>query len=251
MISDEDVKRLFRNGQRVLANHPDERIDLNKKRYSQFYRGISAHNWENQPPGACKRHMSALDKFNIIPKYCFDCYKVLFKPRTVVDLFKLMVVFEKLELPADNTRKCMVETRAHVSGTYKALIYCRSMEEGREIIAIVQKIILDEILEKIPVTLKRGCTAYALAYPEYAQTEQGTTAMEYKEEWRKYEELNDKSFVVDTQHSVTNTHNHPAYTLQDARIMLVWLRFAATAGDLSYLRISGRTLQPFRPGEDE
>ncbi len=251
MISDEDVKRLFWNGQRILANHPDERIDRNKKRYSQFYRGISAHNWENQPAGACKRHMSAFDRFNIIPKYCFDCYKIVFKPRTVADLFKLMVVFERLELPKDNTRKCMVDTRKRVSGAYKALIYCRSIEESKEIIKAVEKVILEEIPEKIPVTLKRGCSAYALAYPEYAQTGQDTTAMEYREEWQKYEELNNKSFVVNTQHSVTNTHNQPAYTLQDARVMLVWLRFAATAGDLSYLRISGRILQPFRPGEDE
>lgn len=236
MISDEDVKRLFQNGKSLLANH----FDHNKSLNTQFHRGIGLHVWKDQHPGGCIRHMSVFNKFNIIPKYCFTCYKVLIEPRTVVELFKLMVVLEKLDLPNDNTRKCIVETREQVSGTYKGFIYCRGLEEGEEILKMIQKVISKEISKKIPVTLKRGCSEYPLAYPEYAQ------AMEYKEEWQEYEDLADKNLVVNTQLSESDSHNRPAYTLQDAQTMLAWLKYAATIGDLSYLKISGGTLQPFQ-----
>jgi hypothetical protein len=157
-----------------------------------------------------------------------------------------MVVFEKLVLPNDNTRKCIIETREQVSGTYKGFIYCRGIEEGNEILKIVQKVISEEVSKKIPVTIKRGCSEYPVAYPEFAQVGQGTIAMKYKEEWQEYEDLADRELVVNTQSSESDTYNHPSYTLQDAKIMLSWLIYAATIGDVSYLKISGMTLQPFQ-----
>ncbi|MCK4708647.1 MAG: hypothetical protein KAU21_08525, partial [Gammaproteobacteria bacterium] len=136
MISDEDVKRLFQNGKSLLAKH----FDPNAPLHTQFHRGVGLHVWKDQHPGGCARHMSVFNKFNIIPKYCFACYKVLIEPRTVVELFKLMVVLEKIKLPNDNTRKCIVETREQVSGAYKGFIYCRGIEEGEEILKLFQKV---------------------------------------------------------------------------------------------------------------
>lgn len=255
MISDEDVRRLFQNGRTILAKHSDPNTPLP----TQFHRGVGLHVWENQHQGGCERHLSVFDKFNIIPKYCFNCYKVLFEPRTVVEFFKLMVVFERLELPCDNTRKCIVETREQISGAYKGFIYCRGIEEGKEILKMVQKVVSEDISKRIPSTLKRGCSEYPLVYPEYAQLGQGTTAMEYKEEWQVYEDLFDQDLVVDTKLTASDSHNQPAYTLNDARIMLAWLKYAAMIGDVSYLKISGLVLQPFKlkrpdtfhPPEDE
>ena len=37
--------------------------------------------------------------YDVIPKYCFDCYKVLITVRSVLELFKLLMIFEKLDLP--------------------------------------------------------------------------------------------------------------------------------------------------------
>ena len=259
MISDEDVKRLFKNGERILTEAM-KHLDRSKPLPTQFHRGVGLHTWEDQHPGGCQRHLSVFNKFNIIPKYCFNCYKVLFEPRTVVELFKLMVVFEQLELPKDNTRKCIVETRPQIPGAYKAFIYCRGIEEGREILKMVRKVVLMEISRNIPATVKRGCSEYPLAYPEYAQIGQGKTAMSYKEEWQEYEDLADINLVVNTQLSASDTHNRPGYTGQDALIMLAWLKYAATIGDLSYLKISDGVLKPFlnmirpspfRPLQDE
>jgi hypothetical protein len=261
VISDEDVKRLFMN---VLNQHGGRNTLLNiqfpEGRAPQFYRGIAAINWENQHPGGCKRHTSVFAKYKIIPRYCFNCYKIGIAPRTVVELFKLMLVLDQLVLPNDNTRKCMVENREQVSGAYKGLIYCRGLEEGREIVKMMDKVISGEISENIPVTLKRGCTEYGLAYPEYARIGQGMIAMEYKEEWQVYEDMEDRKFVANTQPSLNDTNNRPTYTLKDVRAMLYWLKYAAMIGDRSYLKISGEVIpplanlkrpSPFFPVEDE
>ena len=241
MISDEDVKQLFLNGHSFLANQNN-----NGPLLTQFYRGRLPDNWANQPPGACSRHMALFKHFNIIPKYCFNCYKVIIEPRTVIELFKIMVIFEKVVFPNDNTRKCLVEGRPQITGTYKGMVYCRSIEEGEEMIQLLQPILSDEVSNNIPIALKRGCSEYALSYPAYAQIKQGATPMEYKSEWQEYEDRADKSAVVNKIPNAKDTHNSPAYVLDDYKVMLTWLKYAATIGDNSYLKISGATLQPFQ-----
>jgi len=238
MISDEDVKQLYLNGQAALSKDKCLRREV----YTQFFRGIIGHNWPGHHPGGCKRDMTVFNQFKVIPKYCFDCYKVLIEPRTVVELFKLMVFFEKLDLPNDNTRKCMTEARAQVSGTYKGYIYCRGIEEAKRIVNMIQKPIAQEISKKIPITVKRGCSEYSLVYPEYAQIGKSITMMKYKEEWQIYEDIVDEKFIIDTQLSENETHNHSSYTLDEDVTMFYWLQYAATIGDMSYMDISGKTI---------
>lgn len=242
MITDDDVRQLFQDSWSVHSQH----VDHGKPLFDQFFRGKTLRMWEGQRPGGCNRHMTVFKKFNVIPEYCFSCYKILVEPRTVVELFKLMVVFDKLKLPADNTRKCMVECRKQVSGSYKGFIYCRSIEEGEEILKMVQKVVSQDISKEIPATLKRGCSEYALAYPEYAQAGKDAEVMEYRDEWREYEELADKSLGFKTPPTGRETFDTPAYTQRDAEAMYYWLTYAATIGDLSYLKISGLVLSPFQ-----
>ncbi len=85
---------------------------------------------------------------------------------------------------------------------------------------------------------------YALAYPEYAGIGKGKKIMLYKDEWQKYENLVDESFVIDKQTLEHETHNHSSYTLDEYVTMFYWLQYAATIGDMSYLEISGRTMEP-------
>jgi hypothetical protein len=76
----------------------------------------------------------------------------------VVELFKLLMVFEKLDLPNDNTRKCMCESRDFCSGAYKGFVYCRGVDEAKAVADIVRKVISDDISPDVPVTIKRGCS---------------------------------------------------------------------------------------------
>lgn len=239
MISDEDVKRLYLNGQRVLAKQGNS-----PQIYPQFYRGVGSLSWENQHANGCERHLQVFKQYNVIPKYCFDCYKVFIEPRNVVELFKLMVVFEKIKLPADNTRKCMVEGRENVSGSYKGFVYCRGIKEGRKMLKILQKAVARDISKNIPLILKRGCSEYAPAYPEYTQIDYGVTRMKYKDEWQKYESLFDEQNPIGSKSTMTGSFNKPSFNLQDAQVMLTWCIYAVTIGDESYLKISDKSLAP-------
>ena len=224
MIPDEFVKQLYSKGKQLLINlGPDETLP------TQLFRGVNPFSVD------CMRHMTVFSRFNVIPKSCFSCYKVLIEPQTVMQLFKLMVIFHELKPPNNNARKCMVECREHLSGAYKGYIYCSSIKEGEAVKKWIQQLVSEQISGDIPVTLKRGCSEYALSYPEYAQIRQDVTPMKYREEWHEYEEIVDKDFVFEIQRA---TFNQSSYTASDAKVMLAWLRYAEKKGDRSYLRIS-------------
>lgn len=235
MISDEDVKQLFFNGRSILAKQDNNNGVL----LTQFFRGVMPDSWDNQLPGACNRHMALFKRLNIITNYCFSCYKVIIEPRTVIELFKLMMIFEGLQHANDNTRKCLVEGRPQIPGTYKGIIYCRSIEKGEKIAKMNQALLSENISSRIPVAMKRGCSEYVLSYPEYARIGKGAAAMEYKKEWQEYEDLADKHAVINRRHHASDTHNRPAYTLEDYQVMVTWLKYAATIRDESYINISG------------
>lgn len=255
VISDEEVRQLYRGALGKLAGN----WDPGKPLKTQFYRGVGPHFWEGQHPGSCERHMSVFSRFNVIPKYCFSCYKVFIEPRTVVELFKLMMVFVKLQLPNDNTRKCIVECREQVPGTYKGFVYCTGLDEGKRVLGIIRKTVSEQISQKIPVRLKRGCTEYAQAYPDYSPADLDAGAMEYNEDWKVYEDQVDECMASAESVSIIRSFNESSYTVQDASIMFAWLSYAAMIGDTSYRRISDRELpatsnikrpSKFRPVED-
>lgn len=242
MINDEDAKQMFLDAKTILDEHGYDRKFAN-----QLYRGsCGPYNWENKPPGGCKRHMTIFREFNVVPEFCFDCYKVVIEPRTVIELFKLVLIFLNHKLPNDNVRKCMAEGREKVSGMYKGMIYCLGLEEGNKILETFQELIAEEISDKVPITLKRGCSEYAHSYPEYTRVSQGSIFMDYMDEWKQYENIVDKKMVINRPPDPNATYNHAAYSLRDAEAMYAWLRYAATIGDLSYLKISDSTLEPYQ-----
>lgn len=248
MILDEEVVQLFRNTRDIPVSFTDSEIAGKK---IQIFRGISAHLWKDAHPGSCTRHFAVFNKFNVIPKYCFGCYKVLIAPRTVMELFKLLMIFEKIALPHDNTRKCMVEVRNDSPGTYKGFIYCRGIEEGKEVRKILRQVISDDISHQVPVTLKRGCSEFASVYPGYAQIKPGSVMMQYRKDWQIHEDLFDKNFgfhrnvpEVNADIPLADTNGKTKYTPWEIFCMRFWLSYAATIGDISYLVIAGMTMPP-------
>ena len=134
----------------------------------------------------CVRHKKIFNELGIIPKACFSCFKIQIEPINVLELFKLFFIFDKLELPKNNIRKCMIELRSNVSGSYKGLIYCSSTVETNTILKSIFPIIKKFIKGKIKV--KRGCTEYEFAYPNYKETnEDNKNFMKYKNEWERKE----------------------------------------------------------------
>lgn len=153
-----------------------------------------------------------------------------------------MILFDRVELPEDYTRKCTTETRPQVNGAYKGLIYCRAIDEGNGAYSIAKEAIARENSDGVPVKLKRGCSEYALEFLEFARTKE---YIEYSPEWQSIEENADAELIVGTVPNPPESYKSPHFAPLEARIMLGWLRYAATIGDPSHLKISGRPVLPF------
>ena len=235
-IADETVQNIYRQC------HGAHELNITTS-WSQIWRGVA-----NDP--GCERHKRVFDTFNIIPKFCFGCYKVLVEPRTVMELFKLLMVFDGLVLPNDNTRKCLVEIRPEISGAYKGLIYCQDLDEARAIATLIQTATDEKISKNIPVSVRRGCSEFSVAYPAFSHSEdQSVSPMAYNEDWRAHEDDIDKNMVSHKYPLAFHTHNHTGLTLRDAIVMRIWLSYAATIGDSTYRNISAAPMPKLPIGE--
>ncbi|MCW8914715.1 MAG: tetratricopeptide repeat protein [Magnetovibrio sp.] len=231
-ITDEMVVNLYKQGENIL----DQYDVLPLTQVSQLWRGeMSKLN--------CPRHMKVFRNFNAIPEFCFDCFKLSVTVPSVMDLFKLAWVFDGIKLPHDNTRKCHIELRAQVKGAYKGLIYCDSFEEAQQLQQRLQNVLDVKITSNIDVDLKRGCSEFPLAYPEYNQfDDHGQPVMSYNKDWRPYEDIVDQSLSGQLFLSTYNSYNHSGLSLHDVRIMRHWLAYAASIGDSSYELFSSKDL---------
>lgn len=234
-IADATVGQLYQQCRSILDSY---NTDLTVS-FSQLYRGESYK-------VSCRRHSLLFKLINIIPEECFSCYKVTLEPRSVMELFKLLLVFDKLNLPNDNTRKCLVEVRTKISGTYKGLVYCKSLEEAKEVVEIVQRAVDMAITQGMPIYVKRGCSEYPQAFPEYGRIEDARQLMQYKEEWREEELRLGENLIGYTDEYLSGlSFNHPGFTLLDALVMGNWLAYAAAIGDHSYRQITESVLPEF------
>ena len=125
-----DIATLFKNSNKVIQNNIKELTFIE----TQIYR-------RNSIDLNCKRHHKVFNHFDVIPKFCFNCFKIQIEPKNVLELFKLFLIFDELKLSKNNTRKCLVELRPNISGTYKGLIYCTGMEEAEEILKDITPIL--------------------------------------------------------------------------------------------------------------
>lgn len=243
MISDKEVKQRFRKKLEI----PGVFGTSSGGHSLQIFRGKPLVLVDDMPPGGCTRHMKVFTQFGVIPEYCFGCYKVLVEPRTVAELFRLFMIFERPLFPKDNSRKCMVERRDYCAGAYKGFVYCRGLDEAIEVRDLLQGVVAEHISSAIPVSLKRGCSEFSQAHPEYGRIQSGAL-MEYPKAWKVHEDSVDSTSVWPERPKAESDHirsgEEGAYPLGEIFAMQYWLRYAATIGDLSYLKISGKTLPP-------
>ena len=229
-ISDSDIKSFFKTCNNILTKNKN--IDSLESIETQIYR-------RNTTNLNCDRHFDVFNTFNVIPKFCFGCFKVLIEPNNVVDLIKLYFVFDNLNLKNNNTRKCMIELRSNISGSYKGYIYCSSLNEANEIREQVDKTVKKKIEKSIPISVKRGCSEFGISYPEYKKiNESNSKLMKYNEEWKEKEKL------IDNNRSEKNIlvkkklqKSLHGINVSDILIMRNWLGYAKKIGDLSYKNI--------------
>lgn len=186
----------------------------------------------------CNRHHKAFNKFNIIPKYCFSCFKIQIELTKVSNLIRLFFLFDQLRLPKDNIRKCFIELRPGIPGTYKGLIYCSSIEEAESVFEIVKPYMQKLMLDNFDIKIKRGCTEFDLAFPGYKKVDD-LNKIVYDEEWTKKEELIDHEISNGSQKGKKVFNRSLSGTcLGDILIINNWLNYAKLLNDKSYKKIT-------------
>ena len=227
-ISDDDVVTFFQRCNNVIF----ENINYVNSDETEIFRS-------NTVDLKCERHFKVFNAFNAIPEYCFGCYKVQIGLRNVMELFKLYFVFDKLNLKNNNPRKCMLEMRPEVAGAYKGYIYCFSLSEANEIQNQLTTILNKKINKNISIAVKRGCSEFGIAYPEYKKINQNDgQLMKYNEKWRSKEKfIDDKLAKRNQSKQRVLRKNLPGATVSDILIMCNWLVYAKIIGDPSYKKI--------------
>lgn len=186
----------------------------------------------------CNRHHKAFNKFNIIPKYCFSCFKIQIELTTVSNLIRLFFIFDQLRLPKDNIRKCFIELRSGIPGTYKGLIYCSSVEEAESVFEIVKLHMQKLMLDNFDIKIKRGCTEFDLAFPGYKEVDD-LNKIVYDEGWEKKEELIDHEISKGSKKGKKVFNRSLSGTcLGDILIINNWLNYAKLINDKSYKKIT-------------
>ena len=219
IISDDWVINLFSKSEAYMNSFS---LGL-KTKLSQVYRHSSVDL-------NCSRHKSIFNQHNIIPKFCFGCYKVQVEPRSIMELIKLFIVFDQLELNENNTRKCMVELRPEISGFYKGLIYCSDLKEATKVAEHLDKIIRQSIGPGLTSRIKRGCSEYPIAFPDYKEiNHSGIQLMNYNEDWEVIEEAHDRKNNIENRQVIRMSLS--GLNLKDVLIIQKWIDYAKGIGD--------------------
>ena len=226
-FTDENIKLIIDECNNLINNYK-ENLFLNE---TQIFR-------KNSENLNCNRHFKIFNEFNIIPKYCFSCYKVQINLKTVVDLVKLFLIFDEIKFKNNNIRKCIVELRNKIKGNYKGYIYCNSVDEVNEIKNKISEIITDK-LNVLSIDIKHGCTEFYKSYPQFENINfNGKQEMNYNENWIE------KENIIDSREPVRLKLDKKVWTesvnginLSDILIINNWINYAHIIGDQSYKNI--------------
>ena len=74
------------------------------------------------------RDIKQFSKYNSIPKYCFECYKVVIESKNFYDLLKMSLIFDQLTYFQKFNRKNMIDKKSETD-IFKSIIYCTSLDE--------------------------------------------------------------------------------------------------------------------------
>ena len=236
-VADKEISLLtlnYKEGEKIEDESIVEILEQSKKIIKKYFKNKLFLTTNQIPRGGkkylnCERAFDIFVNYNVMPEYCFSCYKVQIDPKNVIDLIKLHFLFDIMYFKNENLRKCFVDFREDEKN-YKGIIYCTTLEEAREINHHIGKYLKTSIDENIKSHIKRGCREFAEKYPEFKNLEKNI--MEYNKEWKKIEsefDANNKKIYKSGERKLTRGLN-----LKDLLIFENWIDFAKKEGDDSY-----------------
>jgi hypothetical protein len=166
---------------------------------------------------------------NFVPSRCQGCWKVVARPKTLIQLFAVGEIQRQMRRPS----KHGIELRPTVHGLYGAYWYNNSLEEGQHCYRMVREAINKDPLlgPDIVVLLKRGCTEFEHACGD-------SSKWEISKEQKQIEEMVSQHVV-----SETNMQEQPQHLINS--IWRRWIEFAYANGDPTYKKFTnGKPLYP-------
>jgi len=164
----------------------------------------------------------------MLPSSCLQCWKVVVRPKTLLDLFKLHKIQKEIGMPS----KCGIEVREQVHGLYGGYFYNDSIEQGQRTYAQVRQEVDRNLAPDTKVILKRGCTEFELKFGDSSQWD--SLVSDYQIEIERKLDC-----FVETRERVEQqgTIKHSVYKR--------WIDWAYAMGDETYLHFTeGRGLYP-------
>ena len=227
-ISDLKIKKMFNEWIEITKNH----LNILEYDYSHIFR-LQTKDLN------CERHHKVFNAFKVIPKNCFGCYKVQANPKNVIDLIKLYLIFDKLDLKNNNNRKTFCELRPYIKSTYVGMIYCYSFDEASEVKNKLEILYSKYIDKNIKIWIKRGCSEFSIAHPKYKETDKkAKNFMKYDENWSEKEKIFDSRVPEREKLSKRFSKKHIAgINLHDVLSIRNWLIYAKKINDYSYKKI--------------
>ena len=116
---------------------------------------------------ACPSYLKYFNETEVIPSFCFDCYKVQILAKNAKTLLYVYFILRTLSLPRQNTRKIMAETRAAINNPYKAYIYCESISEAKKIKTLFDAETQSNNISGVSSRITHGCSEYSQKYPDF------------------------------------------------------------------------------------
>ncbi len=192
----------------------------------------------------CERHFKIFNKFKVIPKFCFNCYKIQIELINVVDLIRLYFLFDNINLKKNNIRKCIIETRANIKANYKGYVYCDGLNESKDVLNTINSHIPNLGIKNHKVFIKHGCSEYAEIHPKYKKINfDGPQEMKFDDEWLKKEKIiDDQIFTRNEEDETKFSETLKGINLYDIFIIKNWLNYAKIIGDNSYKEIFEKKL---------
>ena len=184
----------------------------------------------------CESHHKTFNKLDLIPKFCFSCFKIQIEPENVLDLIRLFFIFDSLNLSKNNQRKCMVEFRDEILGLYKGIIYCTSLEEAEIILENIRPLLQKHI--KYKASIKRGCSEFYKSFPNFKKVNKTDVKfMSYPKEWSKLEKNQEAKKNLNT---IKHSNTVSGLSISDFFVINQWLNYAEIINDMSYKEIGLR-----------
>ena len=210
-----------------------------KKYYKNLYSNETQLFRKNSKNLNCNRHFKVFNEYNVIPKFCFSCYKVQINLINVVDLIKLFFIFNDLYLKNNNIRKCIVEMRHNIRGNYKGYIYCESISEAQGIKKKLNHKIKERNINNFNLDIKHGCSEYYKSYPAFEKI-----SNDKDEEFKYFSNWAEKEKLIDLKQPNRLKKDQKIWGktlkgihLSDILTINNWICYADATGDYSYKKI--------------